>query len=129
MAKGQLHKIEIQLTNETETEAKKLVLDIHERLVTTTPVDTGWARANWLLAVGKPVEKPVGSKKKIDPAPQAVGVGSILKWKFSQGPAHDTNNVPYIRKLNEGSSKQAPAGFVDKAVQAAVVTANRKKLG
>jgi len=128
MAKGQLHKIKIQLTNATEMEARKLVLDIHERLVVKTPVDTGWARSNWLLSVGKAILKPVGSKKDIDTEAGAVGVGSILGWKFSQGSAFDTNNVPYIRKLNEGSSKQAPAGFVDKAVQAAVIKSNGKTL-
>jgi hypothetical protein len=29
---------------------------------------------------------------------------------------HITNNAPYIRQLNDGSSKQAPAGFVERAI-------------
>jgi hypothetical protein len=36
------------------------------------------------------------------------------------------NAVPYIRRLNEGSSRQAPAGFIEKAVLAGRLAARRK---
>ena len=125
----QLDKIKVQLSNATEKEAKRLVLGIHEELARTTPVDTGWARSNWLLSVGAPIEKTAGSKELIDLNAGGVGVGKILGWKFTQGPAYDTNNVPYIRKLNGGSSKQAAKNFVSLAIQKQVAISNRKKLG
>jgi len=128
MKKGQAKKIGVKLVNVTEKAAKKLVLDIHEGLVVGTPVDTGWARSNWLLSVGKSVTSPVGSKEKISVAEQNAGVGSILGWKFTQGPAYDTNNVPYIRTLNGGSSKQAPRGFIELTIQRVVSSFNRKRL-
>jgi len=130
MAKSkQLNKIEVQLTNETEEEAIRMVLDMHERLVRTTPVDTGWAVANWLLSTGKSIKEPVGSKKRVSIVEREAGVASILSWTFSKGAAYDTNNVPYIQALNDGWSKQAPAGFVALAIQAAVETSNKKRLG
>lgn len=121
------NKIGIKLVNATEREGRQLVLRIHEGLVRDTPVDTGWARSNWLLAIGSPILKPAGSKNKLNGSVQAAGVAAILGWKFSQGPAYDTNNVPYMRKLNGGSSRQAPPGFIEKTVQAAVAVSNRKK--
>lgn len=125
----QLNRIKVQLSNATEKETKRLMLGIHEELVRTTPVDTGWARSNWLLSVGRPIEKTAGSKDLLDLNAGGAGVGKILGWKFTQGPAYDTNNVPYIQKLNGGSSKQAPKNFVSLAIQKQVAISNRKKLG
>ena len=125
----QLNKIKIQLEDATEKEAKRLMLGIHEELVRTTPVDTGWARSNWLLSVGKSIKETAGSKKILDLNSVNAGVGKILGWKFTQGPAYDTNNVPYIQKLNGGSSKQTAKNFVNLAVQKQVAISNRKKLG
>jgi len=125
----QLSKIRVQLENETEEEAIRMVLDIHEKLVTDTPVDTGWSASNWLLSTGKSITRVAGSKEKISIQERSAGAASILSWTFSKGAAYDTNNVPYIQDLNDGSSKQAPRGFVQLAIQAAVETSNRKKLG
>jgi formaldehyde-activating enzyme involved in methanogenesis len=36
-----------------------------------------------------------------------------------------SNNVPYINRLNEGHSAQAPAGFVQQAVAKAVADTTR----
>jgi hypothetical protein len=99
--------------------AKKLALNIHGELVDKTPVDTGWARSNWIPQVGRPFEKTVGDPENLSDRAEA-GVAEVSNWKISDGPIHITNNVPYIRKLNGGSSAQVPAGFVNKAVQGEV---------
>ncbi len=41
---------------------------------------------------------------------------------------HITNNLDYIVDLNEGSSAQAPAAFVEEAVDAGVKAVNRTKI-
>ncbi len=128
MEKDQAKRIGVQLTNETLKEAKSLVINIHNRLVDETPVDTGWAESNWLLSVGTSVTEPVGSKENIDLAAQKAGIGSILQWSFEKGPAYDTNNVPYIQVLNEGSSTKAPRMFIETAVETEVAKSNRKRL-
>lgn len=93
-----------------------LALDIHGELVENTPVDTGWAQTNWLPSVGMP-KTDTGSPD----------LSEITGWTISDGPIYITNNVPYIKKLNGGSSKQAPAGFAEKSVKVAVNRANRRK--
>lgn len=91
-----------------------------------TPVDTGWASANWLPSVGQPNElestardptaAQVGERAKVS----SEGLNSLLSWKLEDGPIFATNNVPYIGALNAGHSKQSPRGFVQFALEAAV---------
>lgn len=94
-----------------------------------TPVDTGWARANWAPNIGTPLtavigerpKKTAGTGRKRDKKGKFVGGAGgdpsvLLTYRLGQGPIFITNNVPYIKFLNEGSSKQAPAGFIQAAV-------------
>jgi len=59
--------------------------NIKQKLVDTTPVDTGFARDHW----------------KVTPSKGSVSI---------------TNEADYLRELNAGSSKQAPAHFIERAV-------------
>lgn len=110
---------------------KKITLDIVANLVAApgeggTPVDTGWARANWVPKIGSPATTPVGSPESVTDAPQQAGILTIVAdYKLDKGPVFISNNVPYILKLNGGSSKQAAAGFI----QAAIAKALRVDLG
>lgn len=106
------------LEDVAERAVRKITLDVTANLIESTPVDTGWARANWVPSIGASVSVPapntgggVGSAQ----AKQAAGIASVLGYTL--GPVvYVSNNVPYITKLNEGSSKQAPQGFVQAAV-------------
>jgi Mrp family chromosome partitioning ATPase len=81
-----------------------------------TPVLTGFARANWRPSIGAPAAVPVTA---LDP----TGTGTVAKITAiaKRAGINDTvfitNNAPYIGALAGGSSPQAPAGFVDQAVQ------------
>lgn len=106
-------------------------LAIFQTLMTQTPVDTGRARANWLVgsgsapagAVAWPVPhgthkdplKPNPARKALIGIDAAAGEGVIAG--HADGDLHITNNLPYIQALNDGHSAQAPAGFVELAVQ------------
>lgn len=97
-------------------------------LVETTPVDTGWARANWVPRVGSPQLNPVGSRTAVSQSDQAQGLASLAAFTLDRGSIFVTNNVPYIRRLNAGWSKQAPAGFIQSSIfraLSAVETRNR----
>lgn len=92
-----------------------------------TPIDTGWASANWVPSVGEP--KILVSADKRDPTAAdiaaarsagAAGLNEVLAWKMEHGPIFVTNNVPYIQPLNAGHSTQSPAGFVQNALDLAV---------
>lgn len=93
-----------------EKTVRAVALVVDSTLVETTPVLTGRARANWNPSLNVPdttIQEP-NRKKSIDPVTSAYKITDTILI---------SNNLPYIKKLNEGSSKQAPAGFVDSALQ------------
>lgn len=112
-----------------ESKIKEIVFDIHANLVDPqegTPRDTGWAANNWVPQIKSEYAGTAGSPGKVDSSAAENGLNKVATWKSGQGPINITNNVPYIGRLNAGSSKQAPAGFVERAVQKAVNSSRRK---
>jgi len=110
---------------------KKITLDITANLRRAaseggTPVDTGWARANWVPRIGEAFSGTAGSREAAEAGSINEGIGQsgvasvATSYKTERGPVHITNNVPYILRLNEGSSRQAPAGFVQAAIVKAI---------
>lgn len=82
-----------------------------------TPVDTGHARSNWIATTGAPFSGVAGSKQAVTTAPQDAALATLILYDLDDGPIYITNNVPYIRKLNdEGTSRQSPRYFVQQAV-------------
>lgn len=114
----------------TENLIKKMAFDVVANLRKAgveggTPVDTGWARANWIPSVGgEPAITPSGAKESVQTAEASLqaGLGSLLSYKLIFGSVFITNNVPYIIKLNDPPqhSQQARPGFVQAAITAAV---------
>lgn len=115
---------------------KKLVLDIVANLQASpgdggTPVDTGWARVNWIPVIGaasrratpKPGDHGQTVQAAIDLASQgqAAVAAIVTTYNLRQGPVTIANNVPYILRLDAGSSKQAPSGFVRRGIVKALV--------
>lgn len=91
---------------------RAIVMKVSARVILRTPVDTGRARANWQVSMGAPAGGVVEAVDK-------TGTDTLQKIKeFSVAIDHDdqplfiTNNQPYIEKLEEGSSDQAPNGMV-----------------
>lgn len=82
-----------------------------------TPVDTGWARANWIPSIGSPVRAPAGTRAAVSTGAQTQGIAEVAsRYTSAAGPIYIQNNVPYIQALNFGHSKQAPTGFVQLAI-------------
>ena len=100
-----------------------------QAVVLGTPVDKGRARSNWIVSLGAPSRSTVdpyvpgkGGSTAGDNANAALAQGAAVIGGYSgliHGSIVISNNLPYIGRLNAGSSKQAPAGFVEKAVQSA----------
>lgn len=108
-----------------EKVVRRLILDATSNLIEDTPVDTGWARANWVPAIGTPDLRPRTANADVAMVPgasvqQQSALAQAATWKWGQGSAFISNNVPYIGRLNDGSSTQAPAGFVQAAIDRAV---------
>ena len=106
----------------------KITLDVTSNLVEDTPVDTGWAQANWVPSVGQRSRRPAQLFSGRTPsafvqaasAKQSVGRAQAIGYKLERGRVFVSNNVNYILRLNDGYSRKAPAGFVQKAVRKAV---------
>lgn len=103
----------------TNTNVIRLAALIHQTLVVATPVDTGRARANWQVGLGV---EPTGELTEQDPGGQGTiaKAVSVLSTRKSEQTIHIANNVPYIKRLNEGWSAQAPAAFVEQAIDTAI---------
>lgn len=127
MADSQIRTIVRGLERLTERAIVKITFDLVANLVESTPVDTGWARANWVPNVGIPhVEDLEGVEASPQNAAAAAGgrdsaLASVAaQYRLRMGAVFVANNVPYIQDLNDGSSTQQPAGFVQRAVAKAV---------
>ena len=108
--------------------ADKLVVQVAETVLTNvvsdTPVDKGDARSNWQVNLNSPATGTrsafVPGKKgstALDNIIASVEMGSQKLAAYQSGQEiHITNNLDYIGDLNNGSSKQAPPGFVQEAV-------------
>lgn len=85
--------------------------EVLERLVIRTPVKTGLARTNWFVRVGAPA---VTSTTQAEPSGQLAisrGQEEIAQAPLGQ-PIHLSNHLPYIGRLEEGWSSQAPHGML-----------------
>jgi hypothetical protein len=102
----------------------KITLDIIANLIETTPVDTGWARANWIPGLGlsdvppapTPDERLAGSAE----GAQSAAMSSVISGYEFPGIIQIGNGVPYIGALNDGHSQQTPAGFVQRGINKAL---------
>lgn len=107
--------------------ARDLAVEITANLMETTPVDTGWARANWTPSL----DHPVGNHAKTGEAgaaaaTQSAAIASLVSSKPALRVYYVANGVPYIGTLNRGHSRQAPAGFVQLAIFRGVAAVRAK---
>ena len=90
-----------KFTSKAEEAANKIfrgtALDLFGKIILRTPVDTGRAKGNWGAGLNRPGNGSVSG---------TVATAKIGNSLFL------TNNLPYIKVLEEGSSTQAPQGMV-----------------
>ena len=103
---------------------RTLALVINQTVIGATPVDTGHARANWQVGIDAPISKEIEEEDKSGEATIARNAGTI-RGATPKKSIILSNNVPYINVLNEGSSAQAPAQFVQIAVLEAVAAVRK----
>ncbi len=125
------------IPEEADKTVRRAALAADQAVVMATPVDTGRARSNWIAGLDAPAGE---ARTAYAPGKEGSTSGPNTQAALDQASeaiagydgevnseVHLTNNLPYIGVLNDGSSAQAPAGFVQSAVQAgtAVVKAAR----
>jgi len=97
---------------------------IHHNLTEATPVDTSTALSNWDISVGTLNGErheawfygKKGSTKLRSMNAANIEADVRLKTKKANQSIFISNSVDYIKNLNDGSSKQEPAGFVERAI-------------
>lgn len=92
----------------------KIILELFSRIVGNFeahrhPVDTGRARAGWGITTGESIEAPPPGTYGPPPLPDVSGLDGYQ-------PAAIMNALPYIARLEDGWSKQAPNGFIRLAI-------------
>ena len=113
-----------QIAQAASDHAVKTALTIVGDLVYHTPVDTSQALSNWDVTIGAPADDPHGpyvagkhgSTQQQSAAKALAQAKQTLKDKKPGQTIYIANNLPYIRRLNDGYSQQVPAGFVERAL-------------
>lgn len=106
-------------------DGRKLMINIDRRLVQETPRDTGSAKASWLASVNQPDESIVninGDGSESMAITTAIGQINLFQCGDT---LYLQNNQPYIERLNDGWSEQAPSGFVDAIIAQELARSDR----
>ena len=126
-----------ELDNSVPRAIREVDIAVLQPLISSTPVDSGRARSNWVVSIDQPArsvlepyaEGAEGSTEGANTrAALEAGLEVIAGFSTTEGEIWITNNLPYIQRLNEGWSAQAPAGFVEEAVQIGAQAAVQARL-
>lgn len=116
--------------------AVKVAEAIINDLAHVTPVDTSQAISNWQVGIADRPETPIGphypgergSTYSASASETVADAEAKFKTKKPGQTIYISNVLRYIGRLNEGSSTQAPAGFVERAVLLGRLVAEKVKV-
>lgn len=119
-----------ELEKFTSRQVGKLQLRVLQVITSSMPVDTGFARGAWTPSIGT-ADLSISKAPRDKVRAKAEGAANLSKnlnrsqgitrkYRLKDGTVFISNNVPYIGRLNAGSSAQAPARFVESAILTAV---------
>ena len=94
-------------------ETQKLALAIDRDVVRETPVDTSAARGSWLGSVGTPDDTEVTNKS---PSVAIAQAQAVVNTARPYQLIYIQNTKPYINRLNQGWSQQAPSAYIDNII-------------
>lgn len=119
-----------------EQAMRRVQLRCYQALTLVSPVDTGFFRAGYSPSIGAPDRSSPSTPPAAAEAARTQAASLLSShgqaaeilasvYTLSQGPIFIVNNVTYGVFLNQGSSAQAPAMFVEAAIATAVQAASR----
>lgn len=106
----------------------QLAVAVVSEVAPDTPVLTGRASSNWLSAVGAPIMYYKENPNMNGGPQESIDMAVDVLRGYKGGVIHITNNVPYIADLNAGTSRKAPALFVQAAILRATYSFKSFKL-
>lgn len=96
---------------------KELAIESVLQVVPDTPVLSGQARSNWTASLGSPNNSFILFGPFTTAGDNAVNrARAVIAGAKPGQDIYLTNNLPYIERLNNGYSKQAPAMFFEIAI-------------
>jgi len=119
-----MEKLAVDIPIAASLAASEVATVIGTDLVHTTPVDESTALSNWILHLEEPWDLKIdayrlgsqGSTYEASAEEALIQHKQVLSQKKPSETIFLSNNAEYIRELNQGSSAQAPAGFVERSV-------------
>lgn len=96
-----------------------VALELQRRLILKTPRDTGRAAGNWQLSRVNPIRSvlPAEGQTRSESVRLELSKSQDRMAAFQAGQTvFVANNVEYVQYLNQGTSSQAPAMFVEAAI-------------
>lgn len=122
----QLRGFSVGIQKEASQAASNVALEIVRELAQKTPVDTSRALSNWRVGLGRPESSSItphfpgilGDTKSESATATVDAARDVLTGKRPGQPVYIANFLTYIDDLNEGKSRQAPAGYVESAIAA-----------
>lgn len=120
-----------QVVRNVEEGAKHTMDVVQETCITFCPVKTGRARNGFKVSDGIPNQSPPQMEGPFDMTGQYRIIENRKVLEANKNPEPNfylTNTVPYVPKLNEGSSAQAPAGFIEMSFAEGIRAANGIKV-
>jgi len=120
-----LNKYAEQTKTDLGTAKRAIVFNLFSEAIKRTPVDTGRAKNNWFVSDGAPILQTI-DKTESSRIGQLGSESAKQLGKINESFGLDilSNNLPYIQKLEFGSSNQAPAGMVRTTLRQFIKIAN-----
>lgn len=133
-----MSRLSVQVEGNVEQAVKDCAKAVARTAINATPVDTGRARSNWTVELDQafsrlfPAHVP-GEKGSTGEANAEAAINqaneAIERFDITVNRSvHISNSLPYIGALNDGHSRQAPAGFVEDAVMEGLATVRGVKI-
>lgn len=121
------YRLELSIKDELERDVVEVAQTVTQTFLRfvdkATPRDTGRAAGNWYVGINRPIRTTNDNRRSAESLAKGTAkIGSASEMEYPT--FYVSNNLPYIVKLNEGSSTQAPAKFVDNAFNRAARAAD-----
>lgn len=113
---AQIKEIAERSNQKTETVVRQTIFRLGQAVVLKTPVDTGLAKANWLHGINSFTPEQIDKVDKSGGIAISDLLAGVKEFNLG-GEFYFVNSLPYIKKLEEGSSLQAPTGMLKLSIE------------
>lgn len=124
-----MYKAAAAVDDDVNNFVKAVSQEVHFEVDERTPVDTGRARSNWIVRIGRAwnlVYRPFAPGRHLGRGERAnlnaavAQAKAVLARRKTDETVYITNNLPYINRLNQGYSRQSPSGFVQSGISVGI---------